>query len=67
MANIIRLPQVMQETGLSRSTIYRLIQNQEFPPQIRLTQNGRASGWLRDEIDAWKQSRVKREAWRATA
>ena len=67
MAQFVRLPQVMAEVGLSRSTIYRLIQNNEFPPQIRLTPNGRSSGWLREEIDAWKQSRVNREVWRATA
>lgn len=67
MSQIERLPQVMEETGLSRSTIYRMIQNGEFPPPIKLTPNGRASGWLRDEIEAWKESRIHRDSWRATA
>ncbi|MCP5019075.1 MAG: AlpA family phage regulatory protein [Ketobacter sp.] len=65
MTEIIRLPQLVEETGLSRSTIYRMIQNNEFPPPIKLTPNGRASGWLRNEYNAWKQSRIKREEWRA--
>ena len=58
-----RLPQVIEETGLSRSTIYRMIQSGEFPPPIKLTPNGRASGWLQEEIENWKKSRVNRETW----
>lgn len=65
MAQIIRLPEVMAETGLSRSSVYRLVQTGEFPPPIKLSI--RASGWDKGEVDAWKQSRMNREAWRATA
>ena len=63
MSEIIRLPEVIKETGLSRSTIYRMIQEKVFPPQIKLVPNGRSSGWFRDEIEAWKQSRRNRDPW----
>lgn len=49
--NILRLPQVIKQTGLSRSSIYLRIANNEFPESISL--GGRAVGWLQNEIDKW--------------
>ncbi|MGZ8200227.1 MAG: helix-turn-helix transcriptional regulator, partial [Methylosarcina sp.] len=34
---IIRLPQTIAKTGLSRSTIYALVSRGEFPQQIKLS------------------------------
>jgi prophage regulatory protein len=48
---LIKLPQVMQITTLSRATVYRLIAKGEFPKQIKL--GPRSSGWLESEIDSW--------------
>ncbi|RUO71648.1 helix-turn-helix transcriptional regulator [Idiomarina ramblicola] len=48
---VIRLNEVKDKIGLSRSTIYRRIANGEFPKPILL--GGRASGWIEDEIDEW--------------
>lgn len=48
---VIRLNEVKDKVGLSRSTIYRRISNGEFPKPILL--GGRASGWIEDEIDEW--------------
>lgn len=48
---VIRLNEVKNKVGLSRSTIYRRIANGEFPKPILL--GGRASGWIEDEIDEW--------------
>ncbi|MDC1286291.1 AlpA family transcriptional regulator [Gammaproteobacteria bacterium] len=49
--NILRLPQVKNQTGLSRSAIYQRISEQKFPKQIDL--GGRAVGWLESDIQNW--------------
>ena len=54
--SILRLPDVMQRTGLKRSTIYLRIQEGTFPKQIDL--GIRCAGWLESEINAWIASRV---------
>jgi prophage regulatory protein len=53
---IWRLPQVIAHTGLSRSTIYHKIENDEFPHSIHL--GVRSVGWIADEVDQWIQSRI---------
>jgi prophage regulatory protein len=53
---IIRLRQVIEKTGLSRSTIYSLIKSGDFPQQIHLSV--RTMGFLEHEIDAWIAGRV---------
>lgn len=53
---MLRLPQVIRKTALSRSQIYRLIDFGEFPKQVPLCE--RAVGWVEEEIDAWLKQRV---------
>ncbi|MDD2658192.1 MAG: AlpA family transcriptional regulator [Methylococcales bacterium] len=48
---IIRLPQAIQKTGLSRSTIYALEGRGEFPQKIKLST--RSMGFLEKEVDDW--------------
>ncbi|WP_262965163.1 AlpA family transcriptional regulator [Methylobacter psychrophilus] len=48
---IIRLPEVIKRTGLSRSTIYTLITRNDFPKKISLST--RAMGFLEREVDIW--------------
>ncbi|MBG6119360.1 MULTISPECIES: helix-turn-helix transcriptional regulator [unclassified Sphingobium] len=36
--SFVRLPQVLKETGLSRATLYRKIQDGTFPKQARIAQ-----------------------------
>ena len=48
---IIRLKQVVAETGISRSSIYRGIKAGTFPNLVPL--GARAVGWRRGDIDAW--------------
>jgi prophage regulatory protein len=48
---ILRLKQVQEETGLSRSSIYRGVQAGTFPSPISL--GLRAVGWRRGCIDVW--------------
>ncbi|MBN8261332.1 MAG: AlpA family phage regulatory protein [Xanthomonadales bacterium] len=50
------MPAVLSLTGLSRSTIYRLISAGEFPAGIRLTQH--TTAWAASEVTNWIQSRI---------
>ena len=54
---ILRLPTVMGRTGLTRSMVYALIKDSQFPHSINL--GPRAVGWLESEINAWIASRVE--------
>ena len=54
---IVRLPEVSQATGLSRSTIYRLVRSGTFPQSVALT--ARTIGWRIDEVEAWIAARAK--------
>jgi len=48
---ILRLSDVKERTGLSRSTIYLYINDGIFPRPISL--GARCVGWLESEIDGW--------------
>ena len=54
---ILRLPDVITRTGLSRSTIYLRISDGRFPTPISL--GGRAVGWLESEIEQWILDRIE--------
>ena len=54
--SILRLPEVIARTGLSRSTIYSHIKDGSFPAQISLGE--RACGWIESEISTWVESRI---------
>lgn len=49
---IYRLPDVMNMTGLSRSSIYLRVSTNEFPKPIKIGR--RAVGWPEDSIIAWQ-------------
>lgn len=51
----LRIREVMQLTGLSRMTIYRLELAGQFPNRRRLSENSVA--WLQSDISAWAESR----------
>jgi prophage regulatory protein len=51
----LRLPEVMTRTGLSESTIYRLVRSGEFPSPRKLGAN--AVGWKVSAYREWSQSR----------
>lgn len=54
---ILRLPAVMNRTGLSRSTIYLRISNGDFPRSIPL--GGRSIGWIESEVNNWLNCRIE--------
>lgn len=53
---VLKLIEVKVITGLSGSTIYRLISQDDFPKQIKLSE--RSSGWLSSEISQWIEDRI---------
>jgi prophage regulatory protein len=56
----LRLSDVKERTGLSRSTIYLNISKNIFPRPISL--GARCVGWLESEIDAWMQARIEQRS-----
>lgn len=55
-SRVLRLPAVMQKTGLARATIYAHVAKGGFPPPLKL--GARASGWLETEIETWLAARI---------
>ena len=54
---IIRLKEVMDLTGLARSTIYKFVSVGLFPKPISL--GDRCVGWLESEVHDWILSKIK--------
>ena len=55
-AQFLRLPTVIDRTGLSRSSIYRHEAEGTFPRRVKIGAN--ASAWLASDIDRWITARV---------
>ena len=55
----LRINDVVATVGLSRATIYRMIANDQFPKQVRITQQ--CIGWWQPAIDEWVRSRLSAE------
>ncbi|MDG2272480.1 MAG: AlpA family transcriptional regulator [Halioglobus sp.] len=54
---ILRRPSVESRTGLSRSSIYRMIREGKFPPPVRLGK--RSVGWDSVAVQAWIDECIK--------
>jgi len=62
---MLRMPDVLNRTALSRSQIYRLIGQDDVPRQIRLGE--RAAGWVEEEVDGWSRGRIERSRTRTAS
>lgn len=51
---ILRLKTVLERTGLSRSTLYRMMNEGTFPRALRIS--ARCSGWRECELEAWLEN-----------
>ena len=51
---ILRIKAVLDRTGLSRSTLYRKIQNGTFPRQVHIST--RCAGWRESAVNAWMRN-----------
>lgn len=52
---VLRLKQVLEVVGLSKTSIYAAIHSGEFPPPYKLY--GRAVGWKESDIFRWIATR----------
>jgi prophage regulatory protein len=51
---ILRIKTVLERTGLSRSTLYRKIQQGTFPKQVAIST--RCAGWRESAVNAWMRN-----------
>ena len=58
---IIRLPQVMEMTGLKKSSIYNMVKDKSsnFPPIIKI--GIRSSGWSWLAVQKWVDDKINKE------
>jgi prophage regulatory protein len=54
---IVRLKEVIDLTGLARSTIYKYIGKNTFPKRVSL--GDRCVGWLLSEVEEWILAKVE--------
>jgi prophage regulatory protein len=54
---IIRLKEVIDSTGLARSTVYKYIAENTFPKPVSL--GDRCVGWVEQEIHDWILSKIE--------
>lgn len=52
----LRIDEVINRTGLTRTAIYRQIKCKQFPNSVPLGQS--AVGWLESEINQWIQNKI---------
>lgn len=53
---MMRLPEVMRITSLSRAQIYRMMASQAFPQQRRLSH--KIAVWSANEIERWVDAKL---------
>lgn len=54
---LIKLTEVMNQTALGRSSIYKYMKEGLFPKPV--TQIGKSVAWVESEIQEWIMERVK--------
>lgn len=57
MNRLIRLPEVLEKTGLSRSHAYELMRRKQFPAPYPIGERARA--WSEKEVDQWITDRIE--------
>ena len=55
-AQFISLPQVKEVTSLSKSSIYRLMEDGDFPKQVVL--GARSVVWVKSQVEDWCAEKV---------
>ncbi|EJR0961158.1 TPA: AlpA family phage regulatory protein [Vibrio parahaemolyticus] len=53
----LKLKEVMQKTALSRSAIYRKMDEGSFPKSVSL--GDRAVAWIESEVEEWMEERLQ--------
>ncbi len=52
----IRIRQVLEMIGVSRTTLWRMVRAGTFPRPVRITERNR--GYVRDTVEAWMKTRT---------
>lgn len=55
---LLRIKQVQDRTSLSKSYIYQLCSQNQFPKSIQLVAGGSSVAWIESEIQEWIDSRI---------
>lgn len=55
LGKYLRMPDLTRKLGLARSTVYKIIKEEGFPPPIKLSR--RAVAWDEQEVDAYLTQR----------
>jgi prophage regulatory protein len=53
---LLRIREVIHRSGLSRSAVYRAINQRDFPAPVKL--GTKASAWPEHEIEQWCSARI---------
>ena len=53
---LLRLPEVISQTGLNRNSIYQL---EDFPKPVKI--GARATAWVQSEIQLWIKSTIDKQ------
>ena len=53
---LIRLPEVIRQTGLARSSIYESVRDRTFPKPVPLC--GRNVAWVESQVQQWIADRI---------
>lgn len=56
---LIRIREVIQLTGISKSYIYQLCNNNQFPQSISLIPGGSSVAWIESEVLNWIDERIQ--------
>lgn len=55
---LLRIGDVIEKTGLSRTIIYLYTRDKQFPQPIKYGKGKYASAWIEEEVDEWIQQQV---------
>ncbi|EDT2963679.1 AlpA family phage regulatory protein [Salmonella enterica subsp. enterica] len=53
---LLRLPQVLDKTGLKRAQVYSYMKTSDFPKSVKIGPSSVA--WLESEIDEWIKAKL---------
>ncbi len=59
---LIRLKEVIYKTGLSKATLYRLIQSGDFPASVSIS--NRAVAWEESLVDEWLIKKISEQNYK---
>lgn len=56
MTRFLRLPMVLDITGLNRATLYEMMARGDFPQSVKI--GTRAIAWPQSEVQEWAEARL---------